>query len=340
VEPQVKLRVGLVGVGDAWQQRHAPALRALADRFELRAICDQIGHRAEQAAAEFGAAAVDGYQVLTRREDLDTILILAPQWYGPLPILAACDAKKAVYCGTGLDLSPEEADLIKRRVEQTGVVFMAELLRRQTPATLRLKELIATRLGPPRLLFCHQRSAGDGRTAPLTEQQLRHAAFGDLIELVDWCRYIIGCEPTSVTGVIHHSGHSPGEEDYFMMSLDFSNSGQPGTGSVAQISSGRYVPAGWDEAITYRPLAALQVACERGIAFVDLPSTLVWFDEAGRHQESLESERPVGEQLLAQFHRAVTGEACQTCDLDDAYRALRIVQQARKSHQDGRRLKL
>ena len=27
---------------------------------------------------------------------------------------------------------------------------------------------------------------------------------------------------------------------------------------------------------------------------VDLPATLVWFDEAGRHQESLDSERPVG----------------------------------------------
>jgi len=39
---------------------------------------------------------------------------------------------------------------------------------------------------------------------------------------------------------------------------------------------------------------------------VDLPATLVWFDEAGRHQESLDSERPVGEQLLTHFYRAVT----------------------------------
>ena len=44
---------------------------------------------------------------------------------------------------------------------------MAEFPRRHAPATLRLKELIATRLGQPRLLFCHQRSVADtpGRSA-------------------------------------------------------------------------------------------------------------------------------------------------------------------------------
>ena len=84
----------------------------------------------------------------------------------------------------------------------------------------------------------------------------------------------------------------------------------------------------------------MQVSCEYGIAFVDLPSTLVWFDEAGRHQESLESERPVGEQLLCQFHRAVTSLVRKTCDLEDAYRALCIVRQARRSHEQGRRISL
>ena len=87
----------------------------------------------------------------------------------------------------------------------------------------------------------------------------------------------------------------------------------------------------------YRPLPALQVSCERGIAFVDLPATLVWFDEAGRHQESLESERPVGEQLLTQFHRAVTSLVRKTNDLEDSYKALMIVEQARRSQAEKAR---
>jgi predicted dehydrogenase len=87
-------------------------------------------------------------------------------------------------------------------------------------------------------------------------------------------------------------------------------------------------------------LAGLQVSCDHGFAFVDLPATLVWFDDAGRHQESLESERPVGEQLLTQFFRAVTSLVRKGSDLEEAYRALWIVEQARRSHMEGRRIAL
>ena len=63
------------------------------------------------------------------------------------------------------------------------------------------------------------------------------------------------------------------------------------------------------------------MACERGVAFVDLPSTIIWFDGAGRHMESLDTERPVGEQLLLHFYRSVTSLVRNTSSLEDAYRA-------------------
>ena len=99
----MKLRVGVIGLGDDWENRHRPALRTLADRFELHAICEEVSLRAEQAADEFDAKAVDGFRAITQREDVDALLILSPQWYGPLPILAACDAGKSVYCGAVLE---------------------------------------------------------------------------------------------------------------------------------------------------------------------------------------------------------------------------------------------
>jgi hypothetical protein len=151
---------------------------------------------------------------------------------------------------------------------------------------------------------------------------------------------VVGREPTFATGMMHHGGQDSVDEDYQMMSLDFSNRSAPGTGPLAQISCGRYFPPRWREAISYRPLPALQVACQRGIAFVDYPSTLVWFDEAGRQQESLDGERPVGELLLTQFHRAVTSLVRKTSDLEDACRAVFIVEQARRSNQEGRRMAL
>jgi predicted dehydrogenase len=253
-----------------------------------------------------------------------------------------------------MELGLDDAVRIKGRVEKAGVAYMAEFPRRYAPATLRLKELIATRLGRPQLLFCHQRSIADTPGNQAMHRCVRPASSRFLVELVDWCRYVVDREATAVTGVMHPSTCKRGEEDYQMMSLDFSDAespgsvtggsgqtgGGPGSGTIAQISSGRYVPAHWQEAITYRPLAALQVSCERGIAFVDLPSTLVWFDEAGRHQESLDSERPVGEQLLTQFYRSVTSLVRRTNDLEDSYQALLIVEKARQSQAEGRRISL
>lgn len=335
----MKLRLGLVGLGDAWEKRHRPALRALTGRFEVRAVCEPVGRRAELAAAEFGAAVVDGFQVLVRREDIDAILILSAEWFGVLPILAACESGKAVYWGAGLDLNSDDARTIRQRIGEAGIAFMAEFPRRQSPATLRLKELIATSLGPPRLLFCHQRLSRDERSQRASQRSARRLTQ-DLVELVDWCRYVVGSEPRWVTGMTcQYPGDGP-EKDYQMLSLDFSEAGDPGTGPVAQISCGCYIPSRWSEAIAYRPVAAMQAACARGIAFVDLPSSLIWFDEAGRHQESLESERPVGEQLLMQFYRAVTSLVSKTCSLEDACRAVRIVEQAGKSHRQGRRIEL
>ena len=336
-EKRMKLRVGLVGLGDAWDKRHAPALRTLSDRYDVRAICEQVYHRAESAAEEFGAEAVDGYRALAERSDIDAVMMLSPQWCGALPIVAACEAGKAVYCGAVLDLDREAALELKQRVQKSGVAFMAELPRRHAAATLRLKELIATHLGPPRLVFAHQRIRPRGPKDDGLPGRRPASATENLIELVDWCRYIVGREPESVLSTRHQVAGGEAS-DYEMLSLDFEAS-ETGIATTVQISCGDYIMPEWPEAITFRPPAAMQIACENGIAFIDLPSTLIWFDSAGRHQESLETERPVGEQLLSQFHRAVTSLVHRS-DLDDAYRALMIVNTARDAQSSGRRIEI
>ena len=335
----MKLRVGLIGLGPSWESRHLPALRALRDRFEIRAVCSEVTFRAARAAAEFDADVVDGYRALAAREDIDAVLMLSPEWYGALPILAACQTGKAVYCAAALEMDSSQAMQVRDRVQSAGIAFMAEFPRRYAAATLRLKELMATRLGPPNLLFCHLRK-GYLRPRDPSERDMTVARLHrDLLELVDWCRYVVGGNPSSVVGLQNQCGSSTAV-NYRMMNLDFSKDGEFGVGPVAQISVGRYLPADWQEAIGFRNPAGLQVNCVNGIAFIDLPSNIVWFDEAGRHIESLETERPVGEQMLSSFHRAVTSLVRKTSDLDDAYRALMIVQQSEESHRIGQRIAL
>ncbi|MCH7988646.1 MAG: Gfo/Idh/MocA family oxidoreductase, partial [Planctomycetes bacterium] len=234
----MKLRVGLIGLGDGWNARHRPALRSLSDRFEVRAVCSEVAAKAEQVAREFEAEVVDGFRALVEREDVDVVLMLSSGWYGSLPILAACDAGKAIFCSAALDIEPHRALELKERVEKSGVAFMAEFPRRHAPATLRLKELIATRLGRPRLLFCHQRLLVEKKNDLPKNGDSRPLAIREMMELVDWCRYVVGLSPTSVVGIRHARESDVSGDDYQMMNLDFSEDSVPGHGAMAQISCG------------------------------------------------------------------------------------------------------
>ena len=64
------------------------------------------------------------------------------------------------------------------------------------------------------------------------------------------------------------------------------------------------------------------------------------FDGVGRHQESLESERPVGEHMLLQFHRKVTSLVRAVSGLDDTLKAMQIVQAAATSQSESRRVQV
>lgn len=328
----MKLRVGLIGLGDAWQTRYRPALRMLHDRFEVRAIYTNVRLLAEHAANDFQATCFDGYRALLDRQDIDAVLVLEPCWQGWLPMLAACDAGKAVFWAADLNFDDPEAESVKARVDRSGVAFMAEFPRRFAPATLRLKELIATKLGQPKLVFCHQRLPTPAPGKPTTAQRngigkTVQVADREQIELVDWCRYVVGRNPLNVYAREHWSG---AQCDYRHLSMAFpAHAETPPV--TAQISCGSYIPTAWHEAISFRAPSAMQICCQHGVAFIDLPSTLVWFDEAGRHLESLDAEMSVGEQLLTQFHRAVTSLVRKVGDLEDAWRASQVLRAARQS---------
>lgn len=334
----MKIRVGLIGLGDHWMDRHRPALKALSDRFEVRAICCEVAERSKSVARDFDAVAVDGFRAMIERNDIDAVLALAPDWVGPLPLIAACEAGKAVYSTTALDISPDQAIEIRKRIDKSGVAFMAEFPRRYAPATLRLKELISTRLGCPHLLFCHDRLPVESQSNKLRRGDNCPLVWRHMMEQVDWCRYIVDDEPESVVSAVYDPPIDK-KTFYQMVSLTFPKTGD-GAKPLAQLSLGHYVPNSWAEALSYRRPASIQVCCGKGMAFLDLPNTLVWFDDAGQHVESLETEKPVGEQMLALFHRSVTSLVRNQTDLIDAYRAMKIVLASNTSAESGQRIRL
>ncbi|MDA8744031.1 Gfo/Idh/MocA family oxidoreductase [Rubripirellula amarantea] len=336
----MKIRVGLIGSGDAWKTRHGPSLRVLQDRLDVRAVFTTVPRLTENIAGEFQADAVDGYRAMITRCDIDAVLILEKTWLGWLPMLAACEAGKAIYWAGDLDVDVQNDQNVRRLIEESGVSFMAEFPRRFAPATLRLKELIATRLGKPRMIFCHRRmlqteaACISGHADPV-----RH----ELLELIDWCRYVVGRKPTKVLSMSHPVDPGPHgsneSSDYRSLSLGFAGT-EDSPPVTTQLSCGSYIPAAWQEAMGFRSPAGMHICCERGIAFLDLPSTLVWFDEAGRNMESLDTEMPVGQQLLTNFHRCVTSLLRNVTDIDDVFSAAAVLAAARESEATGAWVKL
>lgn len=333
----MKLRLGLIGLGRDWQSRYLPALRSMRDRFQVVGVYNSVSVLADSAARELEAERIDSYRAIMEMPHLDAVMVLEDDWYRLMPLWAACDYRKSVFCGSEVHLDPSAAARIHERVRDSGIAFMNEFSRRFAPATLRLKELIATRLGRPRLLFCHRRLACESPD-PRLNRSLELRAQRELLELIDWCKYIVGENPTWVQAIRHASLPSPENSDYQIFSLGFGSPERDPRAILAQISCGAYIPAVWHEAIAYRPPAAVQVCCEKGLAFVDLPSTLVWFDDAGRHQETLDTELSIGQQMLIQFHRAITSLVCHVSDLEETFQAMRILEAAQQSTEQHSRI--
>lgn len=333
----MKLRLALVGQGNDWLTRHQPALRLLQDRFEVKGVYNSVGVLADLLAREFRTRPYSSFRDLLRQPDIDGILLLESDWYGLAPLYEACHQGKAIYCASEVDLASSQTQRLKQLADETGVAILTELPRRFAGATLRLKELIATRLGEPRLLFCHRRLPLEPAASRGTSSGINLRAERELVELIDWCRYIVGSDPCWVSAIRHPQDGHEEQSDYQILSLGFGDPNQPHPQVLAQISCGAYIPPTWHEAVAYRPPAAVQVCCQRGLAFVDLPSSLVWFDDAGRQQEALDSEMPVGQQLLMQFHRCVTSLVRRVGGLDDILLAQRVLAGAQTSMRTGQR---
>jgi predicted dehydrogenase len=323
-------------LGRLWETRHKPSLARLGDRFRVTALYDQVFRRAEIEAAQIGCAACEGLSALVERPDVDVIYLLSRQWFGLHPIGLACAAGKPVYCALPLADHLGELESLAKLVERSGIVFMPEFARRCYPATLRLKELLATELGRPRLILGHSRLYGFDRYAiPGPTTQIAPAPL--LIDpgsyLLDWCCFVFQALPEALIGhqcqVITTAEPVEQESDFECFIATFSR------GATAQISYGRYHRAPWADASRFLPSPGFQVFAERGAAWLEMPEKIQWTCASGSKEERLALEPTVGDVLNDQFHRLVRGDHSLAPTLRDACEIARLVDGLRRSHREG-----
>jgi predicted dehydrogenase len=329
----------VIGLGRLWETRHKPSLARMEDRFRVTAVYDQVHRRAEMEAVQLGCAACEGLSALVERPDVDVIYLLSRQWFGLHPLVLACGAGKPVYCALPLADDLDELETLVQLVEGSGLVFMPEFARRCYPATLRLKELLATEMGLPRLVLGHSRLYGFDRYAlPGPTTQIAPAPL--LIDpgsyLLDWCGFIFQALPESVQGfgcrVILAEDPADEDSDFESFVASFAR------GASAHISFGRYQRAGWGEASRFLPPPGFQVFAERGAAWLEMPERIQWSSAAGVKEERLPLEPTVGDVLNEQFHRLVRGDHALAPTIRDALTIARLVNDLRRSQREGRRV--
>jgi predicted dehydrogenase len=196
----------------------------------------------------------------------------------------------------------EHIDSLCRQVAASQLPVMMTLAPRVAAGTVRLRQLLETTLGPPRVLLCDLVQArpasakGSGRTSsgPL-------GSAG--VALVDWCLSLFGgATPVRSTTTTADSGH------FAQLLLEF------GENRLARLTR-RVAPRA-------RRRLALDIIAERGTARLVYPDRLSWTDEDGRHSHRPVKPTALGRIFLDRFHQALTTGQPVEPSLADAQRAL------------------
>jgi len=194
------VNVGIFGLGAHWETFYLPALQSLGKRMAVRAVYDPVSTRAELAARELGGAAVHGLTALAERSDVQAILLLDAAWHGDASLSIVRRQRKPVYIADRLPHNLVTLDQFHSDAIAEGLTFMPEFGRRYTPATCRLRELIATQLGrPQRILIETAFPRIDAAISPTDRVLLADLLIG----WTDWCRYVVRTKPMVIEAKQH-----------------------------------------------------------------------------------------------------------------------------------------
>jgi predicted dehydrogenase len=133
--------IGMIGAGFA-RTTQIPGFRACEG---ARVVAIASGHRenAERVAREFDIEHVaDDWREVIAREDVDLVSIVTPPVTHMEMTLAALDAGKAVLCEKPMAMNAREADAMRRRAEEKGLLALIDHELRFLPGRLKARAML------------------------------------------------------------------------------------------------------------------------------------------------------------------------------------------------------
>lgn len=314
------LELAVIGVGADWEERYRPVLQKLRNRLRVRTVYAAVNGRAEAAAAEFGGDVAPGLLALVERPDVRGILLLEPSWYSATAARFACERGKPVFMTGCTAANNGTSRDLQRLATEKGITVMPALGRRYTPATVRLRELMASRLGTPQRIAIDAEVPVNGAPhAPLQREVL--------VELLDWCRNLLGISSVALRSVIAEpsaeaAAKSAGTRE---LSLDFGRHAAGGDAVPVNLRL-RSVPHSSSANGNSAPRLRFDVWCAEGIAVLEDATRIVWEQGGIQVVESLASERSDVEVMFDLFSRRVVGGLIPVPTLDDVHEAQRLAE--------------
>jgi predicted dehydrogenase len=209
--------IGIIGAGFA-RTTQIPGFRACEG---ARVVAIASGHRenAERVAREFDIEHVeDDWRGVIARADVDLVSIVTPPSTHMEMTLAALDAGKAVLCEKPMAMNAEEADQMRRRAEEKGLLALIDHELRFLPGRLKAQAMLRGgeigNVHHARLHFC-----SDSRLAPnrkwdwWSDAESGGGVLGALgSHAIDGFRWLLGTEIKQVfCSLMTHIAERPDE---------------------------------------------------------------------------------------------------------------------------------
>ncbi len=300
------IKIGMVGTLDV---DNDPVLRALQSqkRMHLSAAFSPVYANVESFSRNHQASPFGSLRCLVEHDAIQGLIwnkqlaeIDLVKWaFGtePKPILARQQFLE--HC------SIESLVRLRNRAAAEHVVILPELLHRWTPATLRLRELIATELGPIHRIT-------------MTVQYNNRASQ---IHSIDWIRTMLAIREVNV--VFQGENQS--------INIEFAR--HNGLPAICRLN---LLNESFSESLTTNENASIrQVECEGGMVEISSDDDLRWRTNEDWIVEHLESDRSAADVMPDLFGRRIVGGIVPVPDLNEYLRSYRLLTAIRDSQKTG-----
>ncbi|MDT8413350.1 MAG: Gfo/Idh/MocA family oxidoreductase [Vicingaceae bacterium] len=122
-----KLTIGVLGCANIAKKSVIPAILSIPE-FELIAVASRTSEKAQEFAILFGCEAVEGYQKLIDRKDIDVIYMPLPTGLHEEWVLKALEAGKHILIEKSLAMNYSSAEKMVQKAKEKGLLIMENFM--------------------------------------------------------------------------------------------------------------------------------------------------------------------------------------------------------------------